>query len=139
MAISLRQPCDESFVRAKAASVPCQKSRGHWILAATILASSMAFIDGTVVNVALPALQTNLHAAVSGVQWVVEAYSLTLSAFLLLGGSLGDRYGRRRGVHVGRIILSRASDCCAVVSDFACIHAAAARTWVGAARSEERA
>src|ERR1700681_2207084 len=104
MAISLRQPCDESFVRAKAASVPCPKFRGHWILAATILASSMAFIDGTVVNVALPALQTNLHATVSGVQWVVEAYSLTLSAFLLLGGSLGDRYGRR-GVFLAGVII----------------------------------
>jgi hypothetical protein len=57
---------------------------------------SMAFIDGTAVNVALPALQKNLQATAIGVQWVVEAYSLFLSALLLVGGSLGDHYGRRR-------------------------------------------
>jgi MFS family permease len=67
----------------------------RWILAATILASSMAFIDGTVVNVALPALQTNLNATAADVQWVIESYALLLSALLLVGGSLGDHYGRR--------------------------------------------
>ena len=63
----------------------------RWILAATILGSSMAFIDGTVVNVALPALQTGLDATLADVQWVVEAYALFLAALLLIGGSLGDR------------------------------------------------
>jgi len=66
------------------------------VLAATILGSSMAFIDGTAVNVALPALQTHLGATVAQVQWVVEAYTLFLSALLLVGGALGDRFGRRR-------------------------------------------
>lgn len=66
------------------------------MLAATILGSSMAFIDGTAVNVALPALQEHLGATVAEVQWVVEAYALFLSALLLVGGSLGDRFGRRR-------------------------------------------
>ncbi len=79
-----------------AAAAPCRLAKGNWILAATILASSMAFIDGTVVNVGLPALQSDLRATVTEVQWVVEAYSLFLSAFLLLGGSLGDHFGRRR-------------------------------------------
>src|SRR3954449_12397587 len=69
---------------------------GHWVLAATILGSSMAFIDGTVVNVALPVLQSALGATVSQVQWVVECYALFLAALLLLGGSLGDVYGRRK-------------------------------------------
>jgi EmrB/QacA subfamily drug resistance transporter len=72
----------------------------------------MAFIDGTVVNVALPALQQSLNATVVDVQWVVEAYSLLLSAFLLLGGSLGDRYGRRRIFIVGVAIFSLASVWC---------------------------
>jgi EmrB/QacA subfamily drug resistance transporter len=117
MAISLTQPCDESFVRAKAAAVPCEKSRGRWILTATILASSMAFIDGTVVNVALPALQKNLQATVSDVQWVVEAYALTLSAFLLLGGSLGDHYGRRRAFLAGVIVFTLASVWCGLASN----------------------
>ena len=66
------------------------------MLAATILGSSLAFIDGTVVNIVLPALQKTLHATVTDVQWVVEAYALFLAALLLVGGSLGDHYGRRR-------------------------------------------
>jgi EmrB/QacA subfamily drug resistance transporter len=77
------------------------ESRGRWILAATILGSSMAFIDGTVVNVALPAIQTVLKADVIDIQWVIEAYALLLTALLLVGGSLGDRYGRRRIFLVG--------------------------------------
>jgi MFS family permease len=65
-------------------------------MAATILGSSIVFIDGTVVNVALPALQKSLDASVLDVQWVVESYALFLAALLLVGGSMGDRYGRRR-------------------------------------------
>jgi len=87
-------------------------SRGKWVLAATILASSMAFIDGTVVNVALPFLQTNLNATAIGIQWVVEAYALFLSALLLVGGSLGDRYGRRRIFNIGVVIFAIASALC---------------------------
>ncbi len=69
-----------------------KKKSGSWILAATILGSSMVFIDGTVVNVALPALQSDLDATVIDVQWVVEAYALFLAALLLTGGSLGDHF-----------------------------------------------
>lgn len=90
------EPCDESVIRAGTATVPCAAAAGKWVLAATILASTMAFIDGTVVNVALPAPQTDLHASVPDVQWVIEAYALFLAALLLVGGSLGDHYGRRR-------------------------------------------
>src|ERR1700675_2209858 len=85
---------------------------GRWILAATILGSSMAFIDGTLVNVALPALQTALHATLSDVQWVVESYALFLAALLLVGGSLGDRYGRRKIFAVGVVVFSVASAWC---------------------------
>lgn len=82
------------------------------MLAATILASSMAFIDSTVVNVALPALQTSLHANVVGVQWVVESYGLFLGALILAGGSLGDLFGRRRMFLSGVGIFAIASIAC---------------------------
>jgi EmrB/QacA subfamily drug resistance transporter len=89
---------------------------GGWILAATILGSSLAFIDGTVVNVALPALQTALHATVSDVQWVVESYALLLASLLLVGGSLGDLYGRRIVFLCGVILFAAASASCGVAS-----------------------
>jgi len=108
----LHEPCDENVIRAGVARSTCTKARGRWILAATILASSMAFIDGTVVNVALPALQTNLNASAVDVQWVIEAYSLLLSAFLLVGGSLGDHYGRRRVFLIGTALFAIASVAC---------------------------
>ena len=72
----------------------------------------MAFIDSTVVNVALPALQSALHATLADVQWVVEAYALFLAALLLIGGSLGDRYGRRRVFTAGVVVFSAASAWC---------------------------
>src|SRR6266404_7909625 len=112
MSISLGQPCDEGLVLSKGATALCRESSARWILLATILGSSMAFIDGTVVNVALAALQANLGATVLQVQWVVEAYSLLLAAFLLLGGSLGDHYGRRRIFILGVAIFSLASLWC---------------------------
>jgi EmrB/QacA subfamily drug resistance transporter len=86
--------------------------RGGWVLVATILGSSMAFIDGTVVNVALPAIQQSLHASLAELQWVVEAYALFLSSLLLLGGSLGDVYGRRRMYSIGIALFAAASVCC---------------------------
>src|SRR5215470_4698568 len=91
-----KQPCDEASAFSRKPAAPCSQKAAPWVLAATILGSSMAFIDGTVVNVALPALQTDLHATLVDVQWVIEAYSLLLAAFILTGGSLGDRLGRRR-------------------------------------------
>src|SRR6267378_1670735 len=105
----VQPPCDEAIIRSGGAAMPCPKSSERWILAATILGSSMAFIDGTVVNVALPALQANLGATVLDVQWVVEAYSLLLTALLLVGGSMGDLYGRRRIFIIGVALFSLAS------------------------------
>jgi len=106
---------------------------GRWILAATILASSMAFIDGTVVNVALPFLQTNLNATAIGIQWVVEAYSLFLSALLLVGGTLGDRYGRRRIFNVGVVIFAAASALCGMAANIEQLIAARALQGIGGA------
>src|ERR1700680_677346 len=91
----MKAPCDEAAIRTGDVEVPRGAKARSWILAAIILASSMAFIDGTVVNVALPALQTSFHATVVDVQWVVESYGLFLSALILVGGSLRDLFGRR--------------------------------------------
>jgi EmrB/QacA subfamily drug resistance transporter len=93
-------------------NAPCPAASRKWVLAATILGSSMAFIDGTVVNVALPTLQTSLNASLADVQWVIEAYALLLSAFLLVGGSLGDHYGRRRIFVIGVALFAAASAWC---------------------------
>jgi len=106
------QPCDEGAIRSRPSASPCKRAAEPWILAATILGSSMAFIDGTVVNVALPALQTHLNATVLDVQWVVEAYALFLAALLLVGGSLGDRFGRRRIFCLGAAVFALASGWC---------------------------
>ncbi len=103
---------DEATPKAKDADAPCPKASRPWILAATILGSSMVFIDGTVVNVALPALQASLNATVVDVQWVVEAYALFLAALLLAGGSLGDHFGRKRIYGIGIVLFALASVWC---------------------------
>lgn len=128
-----QEPCDENVIRSRPAAAPCSKSRGRWVLAATILASSMAFIDGTVVNVALPALQSNLNATAVDLQWVIEAYSLLLSAFVLVGGSLGDHYGRRRVFLLGVAIFASASVACGFTADIRQLIAARALQGFGAA------
>src|SRR5260370_36362531 len=108
----MKPPCDEGVIAAKKAEAPCSKARGRWILTATILGSSMVFIDGTVVNIALPALQANLNATAVDVQWVVESYALFLAALLLLGGSLGDHFGRKRIYTIGVALFASASIWC---------------------------
>lgn len=113
-----------------------KKSAGHsgaCILAATILGSSMAFIDGTVVNVALPALQTSLNATVIDAQWVVEAYALFLAALLLVGGSLGDHFGRKRVYSVGVTVFALASIGCGLAPSVNVLIAARALQGVGGA------
>src|SRR5205085_22195 len=133
MPVVLQDACDENIIRSGQAAAPCSKTSGRWILAATILASSMAFIDGTVVNVALPALQTNLNATATDVQWVVESYALFLSALLLIGGSLGDHYGRRRIFLLGVAIFAVASAACGLVGNIHQLIAARALQGFGAA------
>ena len=129
----IREPCDEGIILSRKTAVPCSESKARWILAATILASSMAFIDGTVVNVALPALQKNLQATAIGVQWVVEGYSLFLSALLLVGGSLGDHYGRKRVFLVGVALFALASVWCGVAPSIGQLIAARAVQGIGGA------
>jgi EmrB/QacA subfamily drug resistance transporter len=108
----MKPPCDEAAIASQPAAAPCRDAAAPWILAATILGSSMAFIDSTVVNVALPALQKSLQATVVDVQWVVESYGLFLSALILIGGSLGDLLGRRRMFLTGVAIFATASAAC---------------------------
>src|SRR5438105_4375966 len=109
---SLKSPCDEEVIRSSPLPVQCDPRRGMWVLVATILGSSMAFIDSSAVNVALPIIQRELNATAANVQWVVEAYALFLSALILVGGSLGDRFGRRRIYALGISIFILASIGC---------------------------
>ena len=124
-----KPPCDEGAVLAPPAVGPATGA-GPWVLAATVLGSSLAFIDGTVVNVALPALQSSLGATVSQVQWVVEAYALFLAALLLVGGSLGDLYGRKKAFLAGVILFAGASAWCGLAPGVG--HLIAARALQGA-------
>ena len=133
MAHIIREPCAEGVILSGKADPSCAKAKGRWILAATVLASSMAFIDGTVVNVALPSLQRNLQATAIGVQWVVEAYALFLSALLLVGGSLGDRYGRRLIFLMGVMLFALASIWCGLAASINQLIAARAIQGIGGA------
>jgi EmrB/QacA subfamily drug resistance transporter len=127
-----RPPCDEAAILAGPAD-RAQPVCGAWVLAATILGSSMAFIDGTVVNVALPALQTSLHATIRDVQWVVESYGLLLAALLLTGGALGDLYGRRKVFAIGVALFAVASAWCGLAPDIRHLIAARALQGIGGA------
>lgn len=108
----MKAPCDEAVLRSGDRGVGCEESAKPWILTATILGSSMAFIDSTVVNVALPAMQASFKATVVDVQWVVESYGLFLGALILIGGSLSDLVGRRMIFVVGVGIFAVASAAC---------------------------
>jgi EmrB/QacA subfamily drug resistance transporter len=113
----MRTPCDQAVIRTGNITSPCTEKARPWILAATIIGSSMAFIDSTVVNVALPALQSSFHATVVDVQWVVESYGLLLAALILVGGSLGDLFGRRLMFVLGVTIFAAASMGCGLASN----------------------
>ncbi|MCW3798735.1 MFS transporter [Sphingomonas sp. BN140010] len=108
---------------------------GHprWTLAACILASSLSFVEGSVLNVALPAIRDSFGAGATDVQWVVNAYLLPLSALLLLGGALGDHYGRRRLLLIGTGLFAAASLLCALAPGFALLVAGRVLQGIGAA------
>src|SRR3954470_3139165 len=99
---------------------------GRWVVTATVLGSGVAFLDGSVVNVALPAIGRDLHASIAALQWIVDGYLLTLSALLLLGGSLGDVYGRRRVYVIGLVAFTVASLLCGVAPSSGALVAARA-------------
>ncbi|CAM2159642.1 MFS transporter [Paraburkholderia tropica] len=126
-------PCDELVIRAQPTAVdrPCRRKR--LALAATILGSSMAFIDGSVVNVALPSIQAELGASVAAMQWVVNAYLLFLGSLVLVGGSMGDKLGRRTIFIAGIALFTLASAACGFASNAAALIAARAVQGIGAA------
>jgi EmrB/QacA subfamily drug resistance transporter len=92
-------------------------AKGRWVVAAAVLGSGVAFLDGTVVNAALPAISRDLHANLGDLQWVLTGYLLTLGSLLVLGGSLGDRYGRRRIFVIGLVAFAATSLLCAIAPD----------------------
>ena len=133
MSHAVRLPCDESAIRcAPRVHAPAQRV-GPWVLAATIIGSSLAFIDGTVVSVALPAIAREFSATGSQVQWVVEAYALLMSALLLVGGSMGDRFGRRRIYAWGISLFTVASIACGLAPSVSWLIAGRAVQGIGGA------
>jgi len=129
----LKYPCD-SLARSETLAMADRPSlRAGWVLTAAILGSSLAFIDGTVVNVALPSIQHALNATVSGAQWVVESYALLLAALILLGGAAGDFYGRRLVFTIGVFLFAAASAWCGFAPDIRHLILARALQGVGGA------
>src|SRR5215213_4579872 len=116
MAQVIRQPCDEGVIRSKRVEAPCTPNVAPWVLAATILGSSMAFIDETAIPVALPTVQDALGATAVDAQWVVAAYTLFLASLVLVGGSLGDYLGRRRVFSIGVGLFAVASAWCGLAT-----------------------
>ena len=108
-------------------------STGRWVLLATVLGSGVAFLDATVVNVALPSIGRDFGVGLADLQWTVTGYTLTLSAFLLLGGSLGDRYGRRRLFVIGLIWFAVASLVCGIAPNATLLIVARAVQGIGGA------
>src|ERR1700755_1733183 len=106
---------------------------GHWLLGVAIAGSSMAFLDGTVVHVALPAIGRDLGAGMSELQWVLNAYLLALASLILLGGSLGDRFGRVRIFLAGIAVFSLASGLCALAPTIGFLIGARLLQGIGAA------
>lgn len=133
MANVIRQPCDEQVIRSMQVQSACTPNAAPWVLAATILGSSMAFIDETALSVALPAIQAGLDATAVDAQWVVAAYTLFLAALVLVGGSLGDHFGRRRVFSAGVVLFALASVGCGFSQSPELLIAARAMQGVGAA------
>src|ERR1700736_1642047 len=103
------RPCDELFIRSTPSTAPCAKRQQRWILIAAVLGSSMAFIDSSVVNVALPKMESDLATTLPAMTWVINSYTLCMSALLLIGGAAADQIGRRRIFMTGLGIFAIAS------------------------------
>jgi len=118
---------------ADASGIRLSSPRGRWVLVVTVVGSAVAFLEATVVNVALPAIGRDLGADLAGLQWTINGYLLTLAALILLGGSLGDRYGRRRVFELGIVWFTAASLLCALAPSVEVLIAARVVQGVGGA------
>src|SRR5438270_10160909 len=127
------RPCDEAAIRSTAAIAGCRGSAKPWVLAVTIMASTMAYIDECVVNVALPTIEAELKTSAAVVQWLVNAYMLSLTALVLPGGAAGDQLGRRRGFVLGTAVFAAASLWCGLSGDIGQLILARAIQGAGAA------
>src|SRR5262245_25907788 len=129
-----RPPCDAGVIQATICSdAALSQRRKRLTLAATIVGSSMALLDGSVVNIALPAMQQALHADASATQWIINAYLLLLGALVLIGGSAADLYGRRRIFVLGVAVFTAASVACGLSPNIAALIVSRAVQGVGAA------
>ena len=129
-----RPICPDGQVALTGASTsPCLAASRPFILAATILASAMGFIDGSVVTIALPSIERDLSAPFETIQWVVNGYTLTLGSIILIGGAAGDRYGRRRVFLIGIVIFTLASIACALAPSITMLIGARLVQGIGAA------
>ncbi len=126
-------PLERDPAAPGAGDVAFSSTAGRWVLFVTILGSALGFLDATVVNVALPAIGADLGADVASLQWIVNGYLLTLAALILLGGSFGDRYGRRRIFTLGVVWFTGASLLCAVAPSAEVLIAARILQGVGGA------
>ncbi len=131
LSFGIRQPCDDQS--GARGSAPCRARDRAWVLAVAVLGSSLAFIEGSIVNLALPSLQDDLKLDSASLQWVVNAYLLTLSAFLLVGGASGDRFGLRRVYVLGLVLFGVASAACGAVSSIESLTLWRALQGIGAA------
>ena len=119
--------------RGAVGAIRVKQPAGRWVLLATVLGTSMAMLDGTVVNIALPSIGRSLGASLAGLQWTVTAYTLTLAGLILLGGSLGDRLGRRRVFLTGVIWFALASALCGIAPNIGVLIGARALQGIGGA------
>jgi EmrB/QacA subfamily drug resistance transporter len=133
MSFARTRPCDEGVIQSTPVTTDRTANAKSWVLVAAILASSIAYIDESVVNVALPAIETDLRTSAVVVQWLVNAYTLCLSALLLVGGATGDQYGRRRLFIIGISIFALASLWCGLAPNLAQLISARAVQGAGAA------
>ncbi|HEY3358656.1 MAG TPA: MFS transporter [Polyangia bacterium] len=129
----MRSPCDEAELARWECDPRVAAAAKPWVLAVAILGSSLAFVDGTAVNVALPRLQTIFGVSLATAQWIALAYALGLAALLLVGGALGDRFGRRRVFGIGVVGFALASAGCGLARSVTGLIAWRAAQGVGAA------
>jgi EmrB/QacA subfamily drug resistance transporter len=127
------RPCDEAAIRAVPSTAGCRAEAKPWVLAVTIMASTMAYIDESVVNVALPTIEADLKTSAAVVQWLVNAYMLSLTALVLVGGAAGDQLGRRRVFVAGTALFAAASLWCGLSGDIGQLILARAVQGAGAA------